>query len=99
MRQMLQVIENNVESFIPDINLKACAYSLDYLARIAIHYTYSGGGGNAVLMRTSPESAHFAPDILGHQIGGIKVSRYKPPPGIASQHRSPTCYLHEGPPW
>ena len=56
-------------------------------------------GGNAVLMHTSPESEHFAPDILGHQIGGIKVSRYKPPSGIASQHRSPTCYLHEGPPW
>jgi len=55
-------------------------------------------GGNAVLMRTSPESEHFAPDILGHQIGGIKVSQYKPPIGIASQHRSPTCYLHEGPP-
>ena len=53
---------------------------------------------NAVLMRTSLELELFAPDILGHQIGGIKVSQYKPPIGIASQHRSPTCYLHEGPP-
>jgi len=30
-------------------------------------------GGNAVLMRTSLELELFAPDILGHQIGGIKV--------------------------
>ena len=44
-------------------------------------------------MRTSPESELLAVGILRHQ-----KSSYKPPLGIASQHRSPTRYLDVGPP-